>query len=74
MPPAPQSVAREARDMRERRDVERLDFRFVSPVPPVSRVSHAILCGVLLLSQTYRSMKFRRAHRVFPQPVKPDYS
>ena len=28
-------MAREARDMRERRDVDRLDSHFVSPVPPV---------------------------------------
>ena len=27
---------REARDMRERRDVDRLDSHLVSPVPPVS--------------------------------------
>ena len=29
----PQSVVSEARDMRERRDVDRLDFHLVSPVP-----------------------------------------
>ena len=28
--------ARETRDMREGRDVDKLDFRLVSPVPPVS--------------------------------------
>ena len=33
-------VAREARDMREKRDVDRMDSHLVSPVPPVSRVSH----------------------------------
>jgi len=27
----------EAQDVRERRDVDRLDFHLVSPVPPVSR-------------------------------------
>ena len=32
----PQTLAREARDMRERRDVDRLDSHLVSPVPPVS--------------------------------------
>jgi hypothetical protein len=36
-PPAPQTVAREAQDVRERRDVDRLDFHLVSPIPPVSR-------------------------------------
>jgi len=35
-PPAPQAVAREARDMRERRDVDRLDSHLVSPIPRVS--------------------------------------
>ena len=30
----------------------------------------SILRGVLLLSQMHRLMKFRRAHRVFPQPVR----
>ena len=34
-PPAPQTVAREARDLRERRDVDRLDSH-VSPIPRVS--------------------------------------
>ena len=32
----PQSVAREARDTRERRDVDWLGFRIVLPIPPVS--------------------------------------
>ena len=35
-PPAPQTVAREARDMRERHDVDRLDSHLVSPIPRVS--------------------------------------
>ncbi len=30
----------------------------------------SILRGVLLLCQTYRPMKFRCAHRVFPQSAK----
>jgi hypothetical protein len=30
-------VTREARDMREKRDMDGLDFHLVSPVPPVSR-------------------------------------
>ena len=30
----------------------------------------SILRGVLQLLQTYRPMKFRRTHRVFPQPVR----
>ncbi len=34
--PMSQTLAREARDMRERRDVDRLDSHLVSPVPPVS--------------------------------------
>jgi len=29
-------VTREARDMREKRDMDGLDFHLVSPVPPVS--------------------------------------
>ena len=34
--PAPQTVARDAQDMRERRDMDRLGSHLVSPGPPVS--------------------------------------
>ena len=47
---APQTVGRDTRDMRERRDVDRLDSHLVppiSPFPPVSRVwfFHSLLGG-----------------------------
>ena len=41
-------VAREARDVREKRDIDRLRFRIVSPAPLVSRG----YLRVLLLSQS----------------------
>ena len=44
-----ESMAREARDMRERRDVDRLDSYFVSPVPRGSLVPHVSCCELCSL-------------------------
>jgi hypothetical protein len=48
--PAPQTVARDARDMRERRDMDRLGSHLVSPGPPVS-YDYAV--GVVSCCVTY---------------------
>ena len=62
-PPAPEIMAREARDMRERRDVERMGSHFVWPV---SRLS----CGsVRLFSRTSRPSNVICVDMVFPHPV-----
>src|SRR4029077_2634968 len=51
-PPAPQTVAREARDMRERRDVDRLDSRLVPLVAPFPLVSHVSRANIVFSQPT----------------------
>ena len=65
--PAPQTVAREARDMRERRDMDGLDFPTSSRSCHQSRVFRAeIPRGRVLLSQTVGPLDFRQVGIAVP--------
>jgi len=74
----PQTVAREARDMRERRDQkfgvrssENLEPRTSNPRPfhPSRKSRSAILRGRVLSSQTCGALDSKRASIVLPHPA-----
>jgi len=58
-------VPREARDMRERRDTDRLDFRLVSPISLVKPASLGYPAGSCPVVPDMRTMGFQEGRHRF---------